>query len=42
MPPDKAGEGKRKLPEPLEPMETPVMKILMRTGSSESLLPEFW
>lgn len=40
MPPDKAGEGKRKLPEPPEPMETPDKNILVPAGSPEPLLPE--
>ena len=36
MPPDKSGEGKRKLPEPKEAMETPDKKIPVPTGSSGS------
>ena len=36
MPPDKTGEGKRKLPEPKEAMETPDKKIPVPTGSSGS------
>ena len=36
MPPDKAGEGKRKLPEPPESMVTPDKKIPIPTGSSGS------